>query len=148
MLKVGEPMPDVSLVGETGPVRLRDHLGTKALVIYFYPKDETFGCTREACAFRDSYQDFVDAGADVVGVSRDDGATHASFKAHHRLPFMLLTDPAGDVARAWGVRGMMGTPGRVTFVFDRDGICRHRFESQILFGKHVDEALDVVKRLG
>ena len=146
MLKVGEPMPDVTLVGESGPVRLRDRVG-KTLVVYFYPKDETFGCTREACGFRDQYEDFVAAGADVIGVSRDDAASHASFKQHHRLPFTLLTDPGGQLAKAWRVTGPLGMPGRVTFVFDKDGVCRHRFESTILFGKHVDEALDVVKRL-
>jgi len=102
MLKVGEAMPETTLVGENGPVQLRERIG-KALVVYFYPKDETYGCTKEACSFRDSYQDFVDAGADVIGVSRDDAASHAGFKEHHRLPFTLLTDPDGKVASAWGV---------------------------------------------
>src|SRR5688500_6473000 len=146
MLKVGEPMPDVSLVGESGAVRLRDRIG-KALVVYFYPKDETYGCTIEACGFRDQYEDFVAAGADVIGVSRDDAPAHSGFKQHHRLPFTLLTDPGGQLAKAWGVKGALGLPGRVTFVFDKAGVCRHRFESAIRFGKHVDEALDVVKRL-
>lgn len=140
-------MPDVSLVGDAGPLRLRDKLAGKALVVYFYPKDETFGCTLEACSFRDSYEDFVASGADVIGVSRDDAASHAGFKAHHRLPFTLLSDPGGTLARAWGVKGTIVTSGRVTFVFDKAGICRHRFDSQIRFGKHVDEALEVVKRL-
>jgi peroxiredoxin Q/BCP len=147
MLNVGDPMPDVSLVGDSGPIRLRDKLGTKALVVYFYPKDETFGCTKEACSFRDAYEDFAASGADVIGVSRDDAASHAGFKAHHRLPFTLLSDPGGTLARAWGVKGNLLVAGRVTFVFDKDGICRHRFDSQLRFGKHVDEALDVVKRL-
>ena len=146
MLKVGDPMPDVTLVGESGPVRLRDRIG-KALVIYFYPKDETFGCTKEACSFRDQYEDFVAVGADVIGVSRDDATSHASFKQHHRLPFTLLSDPGGLVAKAWGIKTTLGVPGRVTFVFDKGGVVRHRFESAIRFGKHVDEALDVVKRL-
>ena len=146
MLNVGDPLPDVTLVGEQGPVQLRDRVG-KALVIYFYPKDETFGCTKEACSFRDSYEDFVTAGADVIGISRDDAASHAGFRSHHRLPFTLLSDPGGQLAKAWGVKGALGLPGRVTFVFDKAGICRHRFESAIRFGKHVDEALDIVKRL-
>lgn len=146
MLKVGELMPDVTFVGDGGPVQLRERLG-KTLVLYFYPNDGTFGCTQQACTFRDQYEEFVAAGADVIGVSHDDLATHASFKASHRLPFTLLTDPDRAVAKAWGVKGMMGTAGRVTFVFDKDGVCRHRFESQILFGKHVDEALATVKRL-
>jgi len=145
-MKVGEPMPDVTLYSESGPVKLRDKIG-KALVVYFYPKDQTFGCTREACSFRDQYQDFTDAGAEVIGISRDDAASHDEFKAKHRLPFVLLTDKGGAVANAWGVKGALGMPGRVTFVFDKAGVCRHRFESMILFGKHVDEALEVVKRL-
>jgi peroxiredoxin Q/BCP len=146
MLNVGEPMPDVTLVGEAGPVQLRDRLG-KVLVVYFYPKDESFGCTIEACSFRDQYEDFVAAGADVIGVSRDDSGSHAAFKNHHRLPFTLLTDPRGQLAKAWGVKGNLGLGGRVTFVFDQDGVCRHRFDSMIRFGKHVDEALEVVKKL-
>jgi thioredoxin-dependent peroxiredoxin len=146
MLNVGDPMPDVSLVGDAGPIRLRDKLGTKALVVYFYPKDETYGCTIEACSFRDSYEDFVTSGADVIGVSRDDATSHAGFKANHRLPFTLLSDPGGKVGAAWGVKAGL-IPGRVTFVFDKDGVCRHRFDSKIRFGKHVDEALEVVKRL-
>jgi thioredoxin-dependent peroxiredoxin len=140
-------MPDVVLVGESGPVRLRDKLAGKALVVYFYPKDETLGCTTQACSFRDQYEDFVAAGADVIGVSRDDAASHAGFKAHHRLPFTLLTDPGGQLAKAWDVKGLLGLGGRVTFVFDQDGICRHRFESMVRVGKHVDDALRVVKSL-
>jgi peroxiredoxin Q/BCP len=147
MLKVGDSMPDVSLAGDAGPVQLRERLG-KTLVVYFYPKDETYGCTKEACSFRDSYEDFVAAGADVIGISRDDAASHASFKQHHRLPFTLLSDPGGKIASAWGVKSTLGVlPGRVTFVFDQGGTCRHRFDSQIRFGRHVDEALAIVKGL-
>lgn len=148
MLDVGEPMPDVTLLGDSGPVRLRDRLTGKALVVYFYPKDETLGCTAQACSFRDQYEDFVGAGADVIGVSRDDAASHAGFKAHHRLPFMLLTDPGGQLAKAWGVKGVLGLAGRVTFVFDKAGVCRHRFDSTVRVGKHVDDALQVVRQLG
>ena len=146
MLNAGDPMPETTLVGDAGPVKLRDRIG-KPLVVYFYPKDETYGCTIEACAFRDQYEDFVAAGAEVIGVSRDDAASHAGFKSHHRLPFTLLTDPRGEVASAWGVKGFGPLPGRVTFVFDKAGACRHRFDSKLRFGKHVDEALEVVKKL-
>ena len=145
-LKLGDPMPDTTLLGATGPVQLRDKIG-KPLVVYFYPKDETFGCIREACAFRDQYEDFVGAGAEVIGVSRDDASSHDKFRAHYKLPFTLLSDPGGKVAHAWGVRGTLGLLGRVTFVFDKAGVLRHRFDSMIRFGKHVDEALAVVKRL-
>ena len=145
-LKAGDAMPDSTLVGADGAVRLRDRIGMP-LVVYFYPKDETYGCTIEACAFRDQYEDFLAAGAEVIGVSRDDAAAHDGFKAKHRLPFTLLSDPGGKVAEAWGVRSTFGLAGRVTFVFDKAGVVRHRFSSHVRFGKHVDEALAVVRTL-
>ena len=143
-MKLGDAMPDSTLVGSDGPVKLRDKIG-KPLVVYFYPKDDTYGCTKEACAFRDSYQDFTDAGADVIGVSRDDAASHEKFKTNHRLPFTLLSDPGGAVAKSWGASGFL--PGRVTYVFDKAGMLRHKFDSQIRFTKHIDEALAVIKQL-
>ena len=145
-LRTGDPMPDSTLVGATGEVKLRDHLG-KALVVYFYPADETYGCTIEACGFRDQYQTFVDAGAEVIGISRDDATSHEKFKTHHRLPFTLLSDPGGKVAADWGVKPKLGIAGRVTFVFDKAGKLAHRFDSMIRFGKHIDEAAKVVKKL-
>src|ERR1044071_1018653 len=146
MLNVGDAMPETTLTGDSGPVNLRERIGKK-LVVYFYPADETYGCTKEACSFRDAYEDFVSAGADVVGGSRDDAAAPAGFKSHHKLPFTLLSDPSGKVAKAWGVKGALGLPGRVTFVFDDKGVVKHRFDSMLRFGKHVDEALEIVKRL-
>jgi peroxiredoxin Q/BCP len=145
-LNTGDPMPDSTLVGEQGLLNLRDKIG-KPLVVYFYPADETYGCTIEACSFRDQYEDFVAAGAEVIGISRDDTSSHAKFKANHKLPFTLLSDPGGKVSKTWGLRTVLGIPARVTFVFDAQGVVRHRFESRIRFGKHVDEALEVVKRL-
>jgi peroxiredoxin Q/BCP len=147
-MQLGDPMPDVTLVGEAGPIRLRDRVGHgKTLVIYFYPKDETYGCTVEACGFRDSYQAFSDAGADVIGISRDDAKSHEAFKSNHRLPFTLLSDPDGKVGESWGVAGGLFLAGRVTFVFDKEGVLRHKFESRLRFSRHVDEALAVVKKL-
>jgi peroxiredoxin Q/BCP len=147
MLDVGDALPETTLGGDSGPVQLRDKLG-KTLVVYFYPKDETSGCTKEACSFRDSYEDFTAAGAEVIGISSDDAGSHAAFKSNHRLPFTLLSDPGGKVASAWGIKKTLGIiPGRVTFVFDKTGVCKSRFDSQIRVGKHVDEALALVKRL-
>lgn len=144
----GSPVPDVTLTGPDGPVKLKDLVGERVLVLYFYPKDETAGCTAEACSFRDLYQDFQDAGADVVGVSRDSAESHDKFKSHHRLPFRLLTDKGGAAATALGVKKTFGLlPGRVTFVIDKGGVVRMRFDSQIQARKHVSEALEVVKRL-
>ncbi|HEX2686515.1 MAG TPA: peroxiredoxin [Kofleriaceae bacterium] len=146
-LRPGDPMPDSTLLGPEGPVKLRDRIG-KPLVVYFYVKDETYGCIREACSFRDQYEDFVAAGAEVIGVSRDDAASHVKFREHHHLPFTLLSDPDGTIASSWGVRTVLGIlPGRVTFVFDKQGIMRHRFESSVRFVRHVDEALEVIKTL-
>jgi peroxiredoxin Q/BCP len=147
MVNVGSQLPDSTLAGDSGPVKLRDHLG-KTLVVYFYPKDETPGCTKEACSFRDSYEDFTAAGAEVIGISRDDGTSHAGFKAKNRLPFTLLSDADGKVAASWGIKKTLGLlPGRVTFVFDKDGVCKSRFDSQLRVGKHVDDALALVKKL-
>ncbi len=152
MVNVGDQLPDATVTGETGPVKLRDKLGAagsgKTLVIYFYPKDETPICTKEACSFRDAYEDFTVAGAEVIGISRDDGASHSSFKQHHRLPFTLLSDAEGRAETAFGIKKTLGfLPGRVTFVFDKTGVCKSRFDSQLRVGKHVDDALALVKKL-
>jgi peroxiredoxin Q/BCP len=148
--QIGERAPDFTLVGPEGKaVRLADRLGRGPLVLYFYPKDETAGCTVEACAFRDAYEDFVAAGAEVVGVSRDDQGSHARFVAHHRLPFLLLSDPTGEAHERYGVRRRLGglVTDRVTFVIDRAGVVRHTFDSMLRFGAHVSEALATVRAL-
>jgi peroxiredoxin Q/BCP len=148
-LESGARVPDdITFTGPEGAVRLGDLIGEKVLVLYFYPRDETAGCTAEACSFRDMYQDFQDAGADVIGVSRDSAETHEAFRTHHRLPFRLFTDKGGTAAAAMGVKKDFGLiPGRVTFVIDRRGIVRMRFDSQIQAKKHVSEALEMVKTL-
>lgn len=146
----GERAPEVKLTKADGSsVALKELLGNGPIVLYFYPKDETAGCTAEACSFRDQYEDFKAAGAEVIGVSSDDGASHEAFKANHRLPFTLLSDPDGAAAKAFGVKKTFGLiAGRVTFVIDRAGVIRHRFDSQVRVQKHVQEALEVVKSLG
>jgi peroxiredoxin Q/BCP len=149
MSETGDRAPDVTLYGDDGAaVQLQSLLGARTLVLYFYPKDETPGCTAEACSFRDAYQDFQAAGAEVVGVSADSGESHQAFKTHHRLPFTLLSDRGGQAARALGVKRTLGLlPGRVTFVIGRDGVIRHRFDSQLQAKKHIGEALEVVRAL-
>ena len=149
-LRTGEPMPDVPPHRRGRPSAIARQARQDARRLLNGPKDETPGCTIEACAFRDAYEDFVAAGAEVIGISRDDADKHAGFKAHHRLPFTLLTDtPSGSAATAFGVKkSLLGLlPGRVTFVIDKAGVVQHRFESQIRMGKHVDDALALVKRL-
>ena len=144
---VGARAPDFTLTDGTGKqFRLADLRGRKAVVLYFYPKDETMGCTAEACAFRDRYQTFQAAGAEVVGVSADSPEDHEAFAAHHRLPFTLLSDPENLVRRLYGVRKSLGLlPGRVTYVIDRDGIVRHVFDSQLQATRHVAEALQALE---
>lgn len=149
MLKVGASMPEVTLRGADGPVRLRELLRPGGLVVYFYPRDDTPGCTVESCHFRDAYEDFVGAGAEVVGISGDSPESHAKFRAKHRLPFTLLTDDDTAARAAFGVGSTLGLlPGRVTFVFDGQGACRYVFESQLRVHAHVERALAEIRKLG
>lgn len=140
-IEVGDRAPDFPL--------LQDLLAKGPVVLYFYPKDETAGCTAEACSFRDAYEDFKRAGAEVVGVSSDSDASHASFKQNHRLPFILISDEGGELRKRFGVpRSFLGlVDGRVTYVIDRTGVVRHKFNSQVQPQKHVREALGVLAAL-
>lgn len=129
-------------------VALSDYLGKKNVVLYFYPKDETMGCTKEACAFRDSYQVFADLGAEVLGVSGQSVESHKSFASHHGLPFVLLSDEGNKVRELYGVPSTMGfIPGRVTYIIDKKGIVRHVFNSQSQPEKHIEEAKRVLNTL-
>jgi thioredoxin-dependent peroxiredoxin len=148
-IQAGDKAPDFTLTSQSGePVRLYDRLTSKVVVLYFYPKDETSGCTAEACAFRDSHEVFTDAGAEVIGVSSDSASKHAAFAGHHNLPFTLLSDEGGRVRKSFGVPAVLGlVPGRVTYVIDRTGTVRHTFNSMTNIGQHVSAALKVVERL-
>jgi thioredoxin-dependent peroxiredoxin len=147
--RVGERAPDFTLPGPNGAqLALADLLKQGVLVLYFYPKDQTPGCTMEACAFRDSMDEFVAAGAQVVGISRDDLDSHARFAARHKLPFLLLSDVSGEVHARYGVGKKLALiPERVTFVVDRNGIVRHVFTSMVRMRAHVDESLAIVRQL-
>src|SRR3989442_14916004 len=147
---VGDPAPDFALPDRSGrTVRLGDYRGQKAVVLYFYPKDDTPGCTKESCTFRDQYQDFQDAGAEVIGVSSDSPESHEKFAAKYRLPFVLLSDRGGEVRKRYGVPSTLGVlPGRVTYVIDRQGIVRHVFNSQFQATQHVAEALKALRDIG
>ena len=148
-VQVGDKAPDFTLPSQSGEqVRLYDRLGERVVVLYFYPKDNTPGCTAEACAFRDSHEVFTDAGAEVIGVSSDSSDRHAAFAGRHNLPFTLLSDRGGRVRKSYGVPAVLGVvPGRVTYVIDREGTVRHVFNSLTNIGQHVGDALDVVRRL-
>ncbi len=148
-LAAGAPAPEFTLEDQNGKrVSLADFKGRRNVVVYFYPKDDTPGCTKEACSFRDQFEDFSDAGAEVIGVSSDSTASHRAFAAKHELPFILLSDPDGRVREAFQVPATLGLlPGRVTYVIDKQGVIRHAFNSQLSPARHVAEALQVLGRL-
>jgi thioredoxin-dependent peroxiredoxin len=145
---VGDQAPDFTLPSQSGePIRLSDRLGEQVVVLYFYPRDNTPGCTAEACAFRDSHEVFSEAGAEVIGVSSDSADRHAAFAGRYDLPFTLLSDAGGRVRKSYGVPSVLGVlPGRVTYVIDRQGTVRHVFNSMTNIDQHVGDALTVVRR--
>lgn len=142
-------MPEFSLKDQHGNwFHSGEHLGKKPLVIFFYPKDFTPGCTAEACLFRDHYEEFTDAGALVIGISSDSQVSHQSFARKHRLPYVLLSDPKKEVRRKFWVENRLLNllPGRETFVVDRTGKIIMSFEGMRATG-HVDRALSALEKL-
>lgn len=148
-VQVGDRAPAFSLQAQTGAtVSLEDFLGKSAVVLYFYPKDHTAGCTEEACSFRDSYEVFKEAGAEVIGVSSDSEESHRQFASKHRLPFLLLSDRHSVVRKLYGVSAVMGIlPGRVTYVIDKEGVVRHIFSDMMNMQRHVTEALRIIQSI-
>ena len=149
MLNIGDRAPDFLLEDGSGEsVSLSDFRGKTSVVLYFYPKNETRICTREACGFRDSYELFKELGSEVIGISSDSRPSHAEFASRHRLPFILLSDPDGAVRKRFGISKTFGLlPGRTTFIIDKNSIIRHVFSSQIRAQKHVDEAIRIVRSI-
>lgn len=147
-LQPGSPAPDFTLTSQTGlAIRLADYKGKNPVVLYFYPKDDTTGCTKEACRFRDEFENFRKLGAVILGVSDDSTASHQQFSAKYKLPFLLLSDPGGKVRKLYGVKKTFGIlPGRVTFVIDREGRIRSVFSSQTEFERHAQEALQALQQ--
>jgi peroxiredoxin Q/BCP len=141
--------PDFSREAHNGQqVSLADFRGKQVVVLYFYPKDGTPVCTKEACGFRDVHEEFARAGAAVIGVSADSLDRHRAFAAEHGLPFLLVSDEDGTLRKAFRVPKPLGLlPGRVTYVIDKQGIVRHVFSALFSAQRHVTEALDVVRRL-
>ncbi|OIS99952.1 PREDICTED: peroxiredoxin Q, chloroplastic-like [Nicotiana attenuata] len=121
----------------------------KPVVVYFYPADETPGCTKQACAFRDSYEKFKKAGAQVVGISGDDPASHKAFAKKYRLPFTLLCDEGNKVRKEWGIPGDLfgALPGRQTYVLDKNGVVQLIYNNQFQPEKHIDETLKLLQSL-
>ncbi|MFG3818564.1 peroxiredoxin [Limnothrix redekei] len=149
-IQVGDRAPDFSLPTQTGEtITLSQFAGKQPVVLYFYPKDDTPGCTIEACAFRDSYEAFQGAGAAVIGVSSDSVDSHKTFAEKYSLPFTLVSDRDGALRKAYGVPNtLFVVPGRVTYVIDKAGIVRHQFNDLLNAKGHVTEALKIVQGLG
>ena len=147
--RVGSSAPNVTLHLHTGEaVPLADLYRQRVVVLFFYPKDGTAICKREAGAFRDAYEQFVEAGALVIGVSGDSANSHQKFADKHLLPFLLASDESGDLRRAFGVPKTLGIlPGRATYVIDREGRIRHDFSAQFAAEKHVQTALEAIAQL-
>lgn len=148
-INIGDTIPFFSLPDQYGKqVAIAEKIG-KPLVIYFYPKDDTPGCTREACSFRDQYDVFTKHGAEVIGISSDSPRSHLAFAKKYNLNFTLLSDEKGHVEKLFGVpRSILGLiSGRVTYIVDKKGVVRHIFNSLFNAEKHVEEALRVIQSL-
>ncbi len=148
-IRIGDSAPAFTLKSQNDEVvRLSDFVGKSCLVLYFYPKDFSPGCTAEAAAFRDSYRILAEAGAEIIGVSSDTVGSHKRFAEEQSLPFILLSDVDGKVRELYGVKSTLGLiSGRVTYIIDTDGVIRHIFSSQIRPKKHVKEALEALEKL-
>ncbi|RDX78774.1 Peroxiredoxin Q, chloroplastic [Mucuna pruriens] len=145
----GSKPPNFTLKDQSGKNVSLSNFKGKPIVVYFYPADETPGCTKQACAFRDSYEKFKKAGAVVVGISGDDPSSHKAFASKYRLPFTLLSDEGNKVRKEWGVPGdFFGSlPGRETYVIDKNGVVQLVYNNQFQPEKHIDETLKILQSL-
>ena len=139
---VGDTMPAFSLFDQDGKMfNSVDYVGKSILVVYFYPKDESMVCTKEACSFRDSFDQFTKAGAKVIGINDGTVTSHKLFQQHYKLPFTLLSDPENKVYNLFGVKGKMFMPGRETFVIDLKGKVVYTHQAMLQGKAHADDAL-------
>ena len=148
-LKIGDIIPDISIPDETGELfELNKFTGKQALIVYFYPKNFTPGCVKEACDFRDKYEDFKALNAEVIGISSDSESSHRRFKSKYQLPFIFLSDIDKKARTAFGVRpALMGLlPGRETFVFDKDAKLIMQYNN-LNAASHTKKALEKLKTL-
>ena len=147
-LAIGDAAPDFSLMDEKGlPVSLKDYLGKNIVVLYFYPKDFTSGCTTEACSFRDNYKAYEEKGAVVIGISLDTVESHSKFSEKYNLPFDILSDKNKEVAKAYGVLGIGGLAARrVTFIIDKNGKIARIFP-KVDVKQHSEEILKALEEL-
>ncbi|MSQ61639.1 MAG: peroxiredoxin [Dehalococcoidia bacterium] len=150
MLKIGTEAPAFEApLDDGGTFRLSERRGNSTVVLYFYPKDETPGCVREACGFRDNYEEIQRAGATVIGVSTDTAERHRSFRAHHGLPFPLAADVDKRVSELYEARGLFGLmTARTTYVIDRTGVIRAAFRHEFAIGGHTRDVLAALRKIG
>jgi peroxiredoxin Q/BCP len=145
-LEVGDKVPNFSLTDQNGKTfNVADHIGKDIMVIYFYPKDESMVCTKEACAFRDSFDAFTKAGAKVIGVNGGTVASHKAFADNEKLPFTLLSDPGNKVYDMFGVKGHLMFSGRETFIVDLKGKIVYEHAAMLQGKEHADDALAFIK---
>lgn len=146
-VNINETFPNATLTDEDGSKKtLRELNDNDYLVLFFYPKDFTTICTKEACMFRDAYQDFLDNGANLIGISGDDNESHKNFKERYNLPYRLFTDENNELRKRLGIKKTLGLiQGRETFILNKELKLIHRFNSQFNAEKHVQEALKVIK---
>ncbi|MBN2862985.1 MAG: peroxiredoxin [Bacteroidales bacterium] len=145
-VQAGDMIPEFSLPDQNGNmVNITDFIGRKKLVIFFYPRDGSHNCTKEACYFRDLSQTFDEVNAVILGISGQSVSSHKKFAEQYRLDYLILSDEGNHIRKLFGVPsnlfGMLD--GRVTYVTDQDGKIAHIFNSQLQPERHVDEALKV-----
>jgi len=146
LLKTGDAAPDFTAKDQDGKeIALSQYKGVKNVVLYFYPKDFTKGCTAEACSFRDNYEVFAKKGAVVIGVSADTDESHRKFIREEKLPFRLISDPQGRIADMYGVGRFMGMLSRVTFIIDKSGKIKFVYSSMKDAVSHVSEAMKALE---
>lgn len=148
VLKVGDQVPSFSLLDQDGKMfDIKDFVGKENLVIYFYPKDDTPGCTKQACSFRDSFSQFETLNATVIGISSDSVESHREFADKYQLQFSLLSDTEGKVRALFGVKNdVLGLiPGRVSYIVDKNGVIISIYNNQFGSVKHIENALEVLR---
>ena len=151
-LRVGQKAPPFDVVASNGKrLRLEDYLGTKNVVLYFYPGDFTPVCTKEACGFRDIYDDLASHDTEVIGVSLDEDASHERFVKEHRLPFSLVSDEKKTLTHAYAAaslfRNLIGKNNRITYVIDKKGVIAGVFDSELRASKHIDGVKELIAKL-
>ncbi len=144
---VGDKIPAIVLKDQDGKTfNSADYLGKNNLVIFFYPKDESLVCTKEACAFRDNYDEFTKTGAVIIGINGGTSDSHKNFQLKEKLPYRLLSDPGNKMIQAFGVPGKLFMTGRKTFVVDKNGKVVFTYDSSLNGSKHAEETLGFLRK--